>query len=277
MIRIDDARRRRRAPLLAALALAATGCAIGGASGGARFDDSSEAAGPISFAPSAAAEPSSPAPKQATTSMRESRSSQEFAPETGPFVGVSYVIASIGGDFDGNSTFVSTSGNERAIVPKISTGDGGRIAGGWRWTRGAVEFAYQQTRHDGEFRGLSGFDVTCHSAEVDGRFYLPSFWDRLKPSVMAGILVPWLDVKNGATGTNSFGQPVTETATYSGVGLNVGLGAELYVTRHWSLDLLATYRWMDFTNLSGVHTDSSLDRDVYGHGYVVGIGTSWTF
>jgi opacity protein-like surface antigen len=275
MVGLAGAGRRIRALRAAAIAFAASGCAIGGSPGRARFD--ADAVDPIYVPSVATASPSYATARQATVSKRESRSSSEFEPETGPFIGASYVVASIGGDFDGNSTFVASNGTETAIVPKISTGDGGRLAAGWRWTRGAVEFAYQQTRHDGEFRGLSGFDVTCHSAEVDGRFYLPSFWDRLKPSIVAGILIPWLDVKNGATGLNGAGQTVTETATYYGAGLNVGLGTEFYVTRHWSIDLLATWRWMDFSDLSGVHTDSSLDRDVYANGYVVGIGTSWTF
>jgi hypothetical protein len=202
----------------------------------------------------------------------------KFHPETGPFVGASVVTASIGGDFDGNTVFVSSNGNEVDVVPDVSSGGGGRLAGGWRWTHAAVELAYQRTTHDGKFGGVSGFDVTCNSFEVDGRYYLPSFWERLKPSVLAGIVVPWLDVKNGSSGQNRAGQTKVGTATYYGVGANLGLGADFYVTRHWSIDLLAAYRWLDFTSLSGVNNDGSLDdNDVNGSGYVLGIGTSWTF
>lgn len=277
MNRREEARRRLRALPLAAAALAAAGCAFGGDPGRAHYDESAGYLDPATLPNAAASAPSLPSAPQASMSMRQVSESHEFQPETGPFVGASYVVATIGGDFDGNSTFLSTGGNERAIVPKISTGDGGRVAAGWRWTRGAVEFAFQETRHDGEFRGTSGFDVTSYSAEIDGRFYLPSFWDRLKPSIVAGIVIPWLDVHNGASGTNVFGQPETGTATYYGTGFQIGLGAELYLTRHWSLDLLGAYRWLDFDSLSGIHTDSTLDHDIWGNGWLVGIGTSWTF
>jgi opacity protein-like surface antigen len=294
MVRNRGAWRAWRTELGAAL-LATAGCAIGGRETTWVGDDAAwngaDATAPQVFVepskkPTPAGQPTAvpatvpataPTPPNVARTPPEKRAADDvFRPETGPFVGLSAVYASLGGDFDGHSTFTASNGNEVDVVPKISDGFGGRIAGGYRFTHFAVEAAFQITGHDAEWNGRSN-DVTCYSMELAGRWFTPTFWDRLRPSVMAGLVIPWLDVKNGSTGPNGSGGTSTDTATYSGYGANVGIGLDYLVTRHLSIDLLATWRWLEFTDLNGVNNSGSLDKNLRSNGFVFGVGSSWTF
>lgn len=197
----------------------------------------------------------------------------EFTPESGPFVGFSAVSSSIGGDFEGNSVLQSSIGNTTIAVPKIETGYGGRISGGWRWEHGAVEGALQRTYHDYDNLAGNSDRAIFTSFDIDGRVYVPFFTPRLKPSIVGGLSLPNLTLRHGSTDGNTTGD-----AHFFGYGLNLGGGAEYYVTRNLSIDLLALYHWTRFTDAAGQGTGyHSINDELSADGWTLGLGAAWTF
>jgi len=213
-----------------------------------------------------------------STSTSPGKKSREFAPETGFFVGLSAVNTQIGGDFDGDTAFSATDGftTVDAVVPELDPGYGGRIAAGYRWKWAALEASYERSTMNGSDVLGDSFDAVYSSFDLDGRLFLPSPSPCLKPSVIGGVALPFLDVKDGAVQSDGFGV-TQEDSRFTGLGFDLGLGLDFYVTPHWSIDLLALYRWNRFDHLEAGAFDDDLPSDLSGDGLVLGLGTSWTF
>jgi outer membrane protein W len=202
---------------------------------------------------------------------------REFEPDTGFFVGVSAIRTDIGGDFSKSwafeqSDFLSTT---TTVIPELDPGYGGKLALGWRWTRAAVEMSYQQTRHQGSDLAGTTYDAKEDSLDVNGRLYLPSPSPRVKPSLLAGLSIPDVEIQ-GSSSTHSFGSIDVSDVTYSGWGVNLGLGVDVYLTRHWSVDLNVIYRWTWLDESLGSESPA-VSRTMRGREWVLGLGTSWTF
>jgi opacity protein-like surface antigen len=214
-----------------------------------------------------------------TTSTSAGQKSREFEPETGFFVGLSAVYTQIGGDFDGNTAFTATDGvtTVDAVVPDLDPGYGGRIAAGYRWKWAAVEASFERSQLDGSDVLGDSFDAVYSSFDLDGRLFLPSPSPRLKPSVIGGVALPFLDVEDGAVQTDGFGNATSKDSRFTGLGFDLGVGLDFYVTPHWSIDFLALYRWNRFDHLEAGAFDDDLPSDLSGDGLVLGLGTSWTF
>jgi len=213
-----------------------------------------------------------------SSSTTAGKKSREFEPETGFFVGLSAVYTQIGGDFDGNTAFSATDGftTVDAVVPDLDPGYGGRIAAGYRWKWAAVEASFERSQLDGSDVLGNSFDAVYSSFDLDGRLFLPSPSPRLKPSVIGGVALPFLDVEDGAVQSDGFG--VTQKDShFTGLGFDLGVGLDFYVTPHWSIDFLALYRWNRFDHLEAGAFDDDLPSDLSGDGLVIGLGTSWTF
>lgn len=281
MLRTEKRMRRIVLGVGVVVAGGSSGCMVGPTR--AESDAGSGWAAPISMA----ALPEAPAANwdsqdrsrpSGATSTSSAKQPREFEPETGFFVGISAIYAQIGGDFDGNTAFTATDGftTVDAVVPELDPGYGGRLAGGYRWKWAAVEASIERSQLDGSDVAGDSFDAVYTSFDVDGRLFLPSPSPRLKPSVIGGIALPFLDVEDGAVQTDGFG--VTQKdSRFSGLGFDLGVGLDFYVTPHWSIDLLALYRWNRFDHLEAGAFDDDLPSSLSGDGLVLGLGTSWTF
>ena len=122
-----------------------------------------------------------------------------FVPATGPFVGGGVIYTSLEGDFDGNSSLVSSGpGNVQIDIPNIDYGFGGRIAGGYRWEHAAVELAIQNSRHDDSFGGVTNTAIYT-SYDLNGYVYIPFPEPHVKPAIMAGFALPYLTLDHASS------------------------------------------------------------------------------
>lgn len=205
-------------------------------------------------------------------------SAGEFVPDTGFFVGVAAIRTAPGGDFAESRMFTQSDffSTTTTVIPEADTGNGGRLALGWRWSRAAVEASWQETKHRGSDAAGNSYDVQGSSLDVIGRLYLPSPTPRVKPSLLAGLALPELEIDSASTTRVPFSGAETHDVTLSGAGVDLGLGIDLYVTRHASIDLLALYRWSWLEEDLGSQ-ESIVPRTMRGRELILGVGASWTF
>ena len=197
-----------------------------------------------------------------------------FAPATGPYVGGGVIYTSLEGDFDGDSSLVSSGpGNVQINIPSIDYGFGGRIAGGYRWEQAAVELAIQSSRHDDSFGGVTNTAIYT-SYDLNGYIYLPFPEPHVKPAIMGGFALPYLTL-NHASSDGTF----TADGRLYGYGFNLGGAADIYVMKNLSIDVRAYYHWTRFDTAAGVGTGYHEIKggDLNGDGWTFGLGASWTF
>jgi hypothetical protein len=200
-------------------------------------------------------------------------SNSDFTPETGPYLGGSVIYNEVEGDFDGNKSLVSSGGNVTIDLPSVDPGLGGRMSGGYRWSQAKVELAAEYSSHDDSFQGVD-HSATYWSYDMNGYYYLPSPWERVKPNVMGGFALPTIELHHSST-SGAF----TGDGHLYGYGFNLGGGADIYVTRNLSIDVLGFYHWTRFTTAAGVGTGYHTIHggDIDGDGWTLSVGAAWTF
>jgi len=168
-------------------------------------------------------------------------------------------------DFNGQST--SVAGNETFIQPDIEDGFGLGLLGGYIFKDLiALEMNFMFSDHDAQFRGES-FGVFYGALNFDLKYYFETTRQEepVFPYLMVGIGFHSLDVERALTNASG----VIRDGSYSGIALNLGVGADHYVTPDVSITTGAVYRIVRYDEVEGADEvlhdiNGSLNGDGFG-------------
>lgn len=173
---------------------------------------------------------------------------------------------SIGGDFDGDHMLLSTT--QAFLIPEINSGFGFGLAVGYSGKMAsqfdfAMEAAFSLTSHDYDFDLLELHD-DASAMFFDFNFkgiYSPQM---VQPYLLLGISAPYLKIKDGAT---------TETriddAKFTGIGVNLGGGMDLYISPRVFLDVSLMYRLTHFNKVKGIGDELEIDDGLSAGGMCI--------
>lgn len=188
----------------------------------------------------------------------------------GFYLGAGVPYNTVGGDFDGKSFLVGP--DDIIIQPEIDGGFGYGILAGYGFTPAwALELSYLASSHDAEFLGGSG-DVKYSAFNIDLKYSLLTS-QATQPYFRVGIGFPKLVVEDGSA---SFLGQVGD-AEYTGVGLNLGVGVDHYVTPHFSVGAGATYRIVEYDEAEGVVGSGKIDDNLDGDGFGLMLSAAYHF
>jgi hypothetical protein len=194
--------------------------------------------------------------------------------DSGFYLGVSYINNNPGAGFNGDAVF--TDGVYQVGKPALQTGSGFSITGGLNFDIGALEFAYENSTHQGSGHVGSyyNWDGTATLNVLDMNVKL--FFDNessLKPYGLLGLSIPWIVLPGGEHDT---GDVSTGDATYLGFGLNLGGGIDYKMVDRLHLKGEVIYRLAGYGSASGSNMGSgSLPDVVDGSGLCITVGVNY--
>ena len=147
------------------------------------------------------------------------------------------------------------------LIPKLDQGFGFGFLIGHREEAYAVELIYWQSSHNASFGPASLSSSTSstvvavplvhdsavvHSVNLDFKRYF--FTEaQTQPFINLGVSFPWIVVHNGAEDLSGNFSPFS----LAGLGLNLGVGIEYYLSPNFSIVAGATQRWASFDQSKG--------------------------
>jgi hypothetical protein len=167
------------------------------------------------------------------------------------------------GDINGRNFFQAAAFDETDVIPSIDRAFGFGFLLGHREGAYAAEVSYWRTSHTGTFMGGTT-PAIYHSINVDFKRYLFTQY-RVQPFLSLGISFPWLVYDGASFSKDSNGNTVSSDLSLSGVGVNLGLGAEAYVTRDFSIVVGMVQRWAGFDQLNGYYKESLQPQNANGN------------
>jgi opacity protein-like surface antigen len=189
----------------------------------------------------------------------------------GFYVGLGATYNTIEGDFNGSAGLQN--GSEIIFLPDIKNDIGIDILGGYGINdQVAVELNLMSSWHRGRWSGQQG-DVSYTSFSINGKYSFLSS-GMVQPYLLFGISGNSLLINHGSenTSTGEVGD-----ATLSGPGVNVGVGIDAYMIPSVSLTLGTMYRFVDYTDASGVDHSGSIDDRLNGSGFSFMLTTAYHF
>ncbi len=186
---------------------------------------------------------------------------------------------SIGGDFTGELSLTVPTTGEYIMVPKMEDNFGfGATAGytqiGINKLGYSLEISFYQTKHDYEwlsYKGKASFGMVNFDAKAIYSF-MP-----MEPFLLLGLTVPWINVEDGAGLDNNLLPVNPADARFSGVGLNVGCGIDLFLTPNISFGGRVLFRWVSFNKVKGYSGDIKIEDGIQGSGLHFGGAVSINF
>lgn len=145
------------------------------------------------------------------------------------------------------------------LIPKLGQNFGFGVLAGHREEAYAMEISYWQSNHTASFgpgsvSGPSGTvelpltqdTAVYRSVNLDfKRYFLTEL--QTQPFINLGVSFPWITVSNAAAdGNGDIG-----SLTLAGLGLDLGVGMEFYLTPNFSLVGVAAQRWASFDQFKG--------------------------
>ncbi|HVZ79415.1 MAG TPA: hypothetical protein VHE12_01290 [bacterium] len=166
------------------------------------------------------------------------------------------------GEFTGLNYSRNNSPYEIDLIPALSQNFGFGVLIGHRDEAWAGELSFWQSSHTATFGpgtvgSISGGSVTFNQAVEDTATYQSINLDfkryfltelQIQPFVNLGVAFPWVTVKNASSDPSGN----TGDLTLAGLGLNLGTGAEYYVTPEFSVTGGLFYRFASFDQAKGV-------------------------
>lgn len=166
-----------------------------------------------------------------------------------------------GGEFNGLN-YSRNNPYEIDLIPSLSQNFGFGFLVGHRDESWAGELSFWQSSHTGTFgpgvvSSIGGQSVTFNQAYEDNatynsinldfkRYFLTEL--DVQPFVNLGVSFPWITVNNASSDANGN----VANLTLAGLGLNLGAGAEYYITPMFSVTGGLFYRFASFDNAKGV-------------------------
>ena len=179
-------------------------------------------------------------------------------------VGTSVSVGN-GGIFSGQNYSSLTNAYEIDLIPSISQNFGFGLLVGHREEAYALEVSYYQSNHTASFGPASvtsptmsaptsvafGQDTAVYnSINLDfKRYFLTEL--QLQPFINLGVSFPWIVVYNAAANFDQNGNMQIGSVTLAGLGLNVGIGVEYYITPNISVMAGGYERWASFDQSQG--------------------------
>ena len=156
---------------------------------------------------------------------------------------------SIGGDFADQGGLFST--YEAILVPEINSGFGFGLTAGFSGKMSpkfdfAIEASFSMSSHDYDFDLLDlQDDATAMFFDFNFKgIYSPQM---IQPYLLLGISAPYIKVKDAASSSTR-----VEDARFTGIGVNLGGGMDLYISPVVFLDVNLMYRVEHISNVEGV-------------------------
>ena len=216
---------------------------------------------------------------------------------TRTYAGVVGTSISVGntGLFNGlNYSEVNTPAYEISLIPSLSQAYGWGLFVGHREEAYALEVSYWQSSHNatfgpGEVTASNGVSTATFGSSFQGtavynsinvdfkRYFLTDI--QLQPFLDFGVSFPWITVANADIDGTGTVWPLT----LAGLGFNLGIGVEYYITPNFSITAGAYQRWASFSQFDGTQIEyntislntSNPSND--GSGLNFAIGTSVGF
>lgn len=223
------------------------------------------------------------------------------------YIGVVATSVSVGdgGAFSGTNYSRVNNSYEVDLLPALAQNFGFGILAGHREEAYALEVSFWQSNHTATFgpgtilaapgSGFSNSNLSTAAYETAvyssinldfKRYFLTEM--RLQPFINLGVSFPWIVVPNSAASfvlnqqTQQY-QLEMGSVTLAGLGLNLGVGAEFYLSPNISLVGGAYERWASFNQFKGyaaqfnqlAETSNSSSND--GSGFVFELGTTFGF
>lgn len=167
-----------------------------------------------------------------------------------------------GGEFSGLNYSRSNTPYEIDLIPTLAQNFGYGVLLGHREEAWAVEASYWQSNHTATFGpgtvgSIAGSSVTFtqqfqdtavyNSVNIDfKRYFLTE--GQTQPFLSLGVSFPWIVVNNAA----SNGSGSVEPLTLAGLGFNLGVGVEYYLSPNLSFFGGAYKRWASFDEFKGL-------------------------
>lgn len=209
----------------------------------------------------------------ATLSPARAEDGLERASSTEIYLGALFPYHSIGGDIDGERLYANADG--ASVVPDLDGGLGfGAVVGvkfnGSSGRAIALEASLQGSGHDAEFAGSSG-EASFGLLSGDFKFF-PRTGGRIEPWFQAGLCAAALEIENGFVSVAG----EQKDATYSGGGLNLGLGFLAYLTPRVAFHLAGIYRFINYTEVD-YGNRAELDDELNGNTLSIETGITVRF
>lgn len=204
------------------------------------------------------------------------------------------VSVDTGGAFNGlNYSRVDNPTYEIDLIPALAQNFGFGVLLGHREEAWAVEASYWQSNHNATFGpgmvgSVSGNSVTLsqqfqdtavyNSVNIDfKRYFLTE--GQTQPFISLGVSFPWIVVNNAASDANGN----ISSLTLAGLGLNLGIGVEYYLSPTLSFFGGAYKRWASFDQFKGLTlqynqlTQFGTSTSDEGSGFNFAVGTTLGF
>jgi hypothetical protein len=161
------------------------------------------------------------------------------------------VLVDTMGDFNGTEIISDPSvANELNLVPGINAGLGFGGMFGHREGAYAIEASYWQSQHSAYYGTGTAYAGTgtanYQSIDINLKAYLFTEQD-IQPFFNVGIAFPWVTFPEASTD----GLGNVSTFSVSGVGLDAGVGIEIYLDHSFSIFAGGFERWSKFNTATG--------------------------
>lgn len=173
-------------------------------------------------------------------------------------------------DLDGRTALFAPGTTAVGLMPEHDNAAGFGLGFGFRGERDAIEFNWVQSEHDAEL-GTMSFDSTLDIFALEGKH----FWrvqSKLQPYFLLGVVLPHLDIKNGATD----GTDISD-GRFQGLGMHIGGGFAWFLSERISLDFEGLYRWAYFDEFRGGGVSREIDDDLDASGITARAGLTYSF
>jgi len=169
------------------------------------------------------------------------------------------------GDLNGTGAVAASGFYEVDILPSIDRNFGFGLLLGHREGAYAAEVSYWRTAHVATWQGGTG-PAVYHSINVDFKRYLFTQY-RVQPFFSLGVSFPWVVYQGASFTQDNSGNILSSDLSLAGVGVNLGVGAEMYVTREFSILGAIVQRWAGFDQMNGyfkenLHPQNSLGTPI---------------
>ncbi len=217
---------------------------------------------------------------------------------TRTYVGVVLNSVSVdnSGEFSGlNYSRVNAPAYEVDLIPAIAQNFGYGVLIGHREEAWAGELSFWQSIHNATFGPGTLYSpsgsvttlnqqyqgtATYNSVNIDFKRYFFTE-QQLQPFLNVGVSFPWIVVNNAAA--DAYGD--IGNLTLAGLGFNLGIGAEFYLTPNVSFVANACQRWASFDEFKGLQPEynqiaqfeNGKPTSDEGSGLIFAIGTTLGF
>jgi len=186
------------------------------------------------------------------------------------YIGILGTSVAFNGTGFGTTTLLNQSQYEVTLAPTLSQNFGWGLLLGRREGPYAAEISFWQSVHQSSWNGtypVAGVPgtpygqtledtATFNSINLDFKRYFFTDID-IQPFLGLGVNIPWIDMNNASANTTTTG-----TATFEGIGFDLGAGVEYYLDPTISVVGGFYQRWSGYGQYRGANdTDEQIQND----------------